>query len=470
MAVTETSPPRNMPSLPHPRWRLPILGDLLTINPLKPTQTSMRDAQALGPIFERRIMNWPMIVVSGADLINEINDEKYWCKHVGVLFKKIRPVARDGLFTAYNTEANWQKAHNILAPAFTQEAMRGYHQSMTDAVDELLDYWAARDGEWVDAAEDMNKLTLEIISRAGFDYSFDSFNRDDIDPFVATMLRGLTYINRNSNLPPFLQKTLGRRAADQHKRDIFHVHQVVDDVIAARRASGTVGEHSDLLDRMLTVADPETGEQLDLINVRNQILTFLVAGHETSAGVLAFVLYELARNPAVADKARAELDTEFPEPGRPTIAFEEVAKLRYLRRVIDETLRLWPIAPGYFREARHDITIGDGRYPFQAGDWVFVLTLQAHRDKATWGPDAETFDPDRWLRDRQRGQRGIYKPFGSGLRSCIGRQFAQHEITLALAYILRSFDIELDPNYRLDIAEQITLKPRGLRLRITSRR
>ncbi|MGK8555676.1 cytochrome P450 [Nocardia gipuzkoensis] len=470
MAVTTTS--NNPPTpLPHPRWRLPVLGDLLTINPFKPTQTSMRDAQELGPIFERRIVNWPMIVVSGADLIAEINDEKHWTKHVGVLFKKLRPVARDGLFTAYNHEPNWAKAHNILAPSFTQSAMRGYHQTMTEAVSELLDYWDQREGQWVDIPEDMNKLTLEIISRAGFAYSFDSFTRDDVDPFVAAMLRGLTYINRNANLPPLLQKTLGRPAADQHKRDIVYVHQIVDDVIAARQAGGTVGEHGDLLDRMLTVPDPETGEQLDALNIRNQILTFLVAGHETSAGVLAFALYELARHPELAAKARAELDDRFPGRDRPTIAFEDVAKLRYLRRIVDETLRLWPIAPGYFREARHEVVIGDGRYRFDKGDWVFVLTLQAHRDKSAWGADAEEWDPDRWQPERQRelGQH-VYKPFGTGTRACIGRQFAYHEVMLALAHVLHAYDFEHNPGYKLDIAEQITLKPRGFKLRLTRRR
>lgn len=458
--------------LPHPRWRLPWLGDLLTINPAKPTQTSMKDAQRLGPIFERKIVGWPMIVLSGADLIAEVNAEADWQKHVGVLFKKIRPVARDGLFTAYNGEPNWARAHNILAPAFTKESMRGYHQTMTDATNQLLDYWGARNGQWVDVAEDMNKLTLEIIARAGFGYSFDSFDRTDTDPFVTAMLRGLTYINRNSNLPPLLQKTLGRRAAAQHQRDIVYVHQVTDDIIAARQASGTVGQHADLLDRMLTVADPETGEQLDPINIRYQILTFLVAGHETSAGALAFALYELARHPAAAAKARAEIDARFPGRDRPTIEYEDVARMRYLRRVVDETLRLWPIAPGYFREARRDgITIGDGKYHFNRGDWVFVLTLAAHRDPETWGPDAEEWDPDRWLPERQRdlGQR-VYKPFGTGTRACIGRQFAYHEIMLALAHVLHAFDLEHDPEYKLDIAEQITLKPRGCRLRLTARR
>ncbi|WP_068056947.1 cytochrome P450 [Nocardia xishanensis] len=468
MAVRTPSTTESRAPLPHPRWRLPVFGDLLTTDPIKPTQMSMRDAQALGPIFERRIMDWPMIVVSGADLIAEINDEKNWTKHVGVLFKKIRPVARDGLFTAYNSEPNWQKAHNILAPSFTKEAMIGYHDTMNAVAGDLIAYWASRRGQWVDVAEDMNRFTLEVISKCGFDFTFDSFTREKTHPFVATMLRGLRYINSNANLPPIIQKTVGRSASIQHKRDIAYVHEVVDEIIATRKSSGTVGEHSDLLDRMLTVPDPETGETLDDLNIRNQILTFLVAGHETSAGVLAFALYEIARNPGIAARAREELAERFPGQSHLTIAFDDVAKLRYIRRIVDETLRLWPVAPGYFREARHDVVIGDGRYHFKAGEWVLVLTLQAHRDKTVWGEDAEKFDPDRWLPGRQRDQRA-YKPFGTGLRACIGRQFAYHEVMLALAHLLREFDFEHDPGYKLDIKEQITLKPSGFKLRLSPR-
>lgn len=457
--------------LPHPKWRLPLLGDILTINPAKPTQTSMADAQKLGPIFERRIVSYPIVIVSGADLVAEVNDESAWTKHVGVLFKKLRPISRDGLFTAYNHEPNWAKAHNILAPAFTQTAMRGYHETMTTTAQELTSHWAAHDGEWVDVARDMNRFTLEVIARTGFGYTFDSFDSQGEHPFVEAMMRGLTYINRNSNLPPVLQKTLGRRKAAQHVRDVAYVKKVVDDVVINRKRkddNGGVG-HTDLLERMLTTADPDTGEQLDALNIRNQILTFLVAGHETSAGVMAFALYYLAKHPELADRARAEIDQQF--AGGSHLAYADVAKMRFLRRVVDETLRLWPIAPGYFREAKQDVTIGGGRYRFAKGDWVFVLTLQAHRDKQTWGEDAETFDPDRFLPDRlRRLDNYVYKPFGSGLRACIGRQFAYHEVLLALAYILRAFTFEGEPDYELDVVEQITLKPNGFRIRPHRRR
>lgn len=126
---------------------------------------------------------------------------------------------------------------------------------------------------------------------------------------------------------------------------------------------------------MLIVADPDIREQLDPVNIRYQILTFLVAGHETSAGVLAFALYELARHPDIAARTRAEIDQRFPGHDRPDILFGDVARLRYLCRIVDETLRLWPVALGYFREARHNTRIGNGRYHFGPGDWVFVLTF-----------------------------------------------------------------------------------------------
>lgn len=147
-----------------------------------------------------------------------------------------------------------------------------------------------------------------------------------------------------------------------------------------------------------------------------------------------------------------------------------MAHLRYLRRVVDETLRLWPIAPGYFRQAKTDTTLDRGRYRVEAGDWVFVLLLAAHRDTTTWGPDAATFDPQRFLAERLRAlPPRIYKPFGTGARACIGRQFALHEIMLTLAVVLHQFEIEPESDYQLQVSETLTLKPEGLRLRLRLR-
>nr|WP_296773795.1 cytochrome P450 [Rhodococcus sp. (in: high G+C Gram-positive bacteria)] len=448
-------------NIPTPRFRLPVLGDVLSVDAAKPTQRELRMAAELGPIFERKILGHRLVIVSGAELVAELNDESRFAKFLALPHRKLRALGGDGLFTAFNSEPNWAAAHRILMPGFSRDAMRRYHGVMTTVAAELVEHWTARPHSFVDVTADLNKLTLENMSRAGFGYSFDSFAGEGENEFVAAIVRVLGHVNRTSNDLPFMRIFRGGDRA-RNERDIAYVHGVVDDVIDARIAEGDV-RHDDLLDLMLHTPDPETGELLDKVNIRHQVLTFLVAGNETTAGTLAFALYFLARHPGVAERVRAEAD------GFRTPSFEDIPKMRYTRSVVDETLRLWPSAPGYFRKARTDTSLASGKYPMKAGDWVFVLTLALHRDPV-WGPDAEHFDPDRFSPQRARTRPAqAYRPFGTGMRGCIGRQFALHESVATLAELVRTFDFELDDRYRLDIGEALTLKPRNLRMKVRTR-
>ncbi|ATL70030.1 cytochrome P450 [Nocardia terpenica] len=448
---------RSRRSLPHPRGRVPLLGDVLTLDLARPTQQAARDARRLGGIFERRIFGQPVVIVSSTDLIEQVNDDRSWAKHVGAILTPLREIAGRGLFTAFNDEPEWEAAHRVLAQGFTRDAMRSYHDTMLTVVDELVDYWRTRTGEWIDITADAQQMALEIIARAGFGQSFGGFADDR--HFGIALQRGLGYLNRTVNLPTLAKSTVLRRRTAQHHRDLALLHRVVDDVISARRTAPQ--PRNDLLGLMLAAPD-----QLDGTAIHAQCLTMLVAGHETTAAALSFALYELASHPTVADKARAEIDEVL--PGTEAIGYEDVARLRYLRRVLDETLRLWPVAPGYFREAARPVTLAG--YEFSPGDWVFVLTLAAHRDPNGWGDDAEQFDPDRWAPDRLRQlDPHIYKPWGTGPRACIGRRFALHELTVALARTLQSFDLTTDPSYALDVTEQITIKPNRLRLHLAPR-
>jgi cytochrome P450 len=450
--------------LPHPPYRLPILGDVWDLHVTDSSQWGMRGAQKYGGIYERNIFGARVTYVSDPELLREINDDSQWAKFLGVPIRDLRSVARDGLFTAHNSEPNWAKAHAILAPSFTAAAMKTYHATMQACANELIEHWGDRGDEWIDIPSDTNKVALEVIGRCGFGYDFDSFARTDPHPIVAAMHRVLTYINRSAYSHPLLEHTLFREQRNQHLADIAFVNQEVDEVIARRQREGA-GEHGDLLDRMLTSADPETGQRLDPENIRHQILTFLAAGHETSAGVLAFALHYLSVNPDIADQARQEIAEIWTED---ELKFEQVAKLRCVRRIVDETLRLWPTAPGYFRKAKQNTMLG-GTYPFEKGEWVFIVLLQLHRHEL-WGQDPERFDPDRFLPDRVRGRHPeLYRPFGTGMRACIGRQFAYHEIQLVLATILRNYNLMPDPNYRLKVKETITLKPDQLRLKVSRR-
>ncbi|MEU0971183.1 cytochrome P450 [Streptomyces sp. NPDC005917] len=454
--------------IPHPPHRLPLLGDVLGVDRHKPLQDSMRFARQLGPIFRRRAFGNEFVFVWGAGPAADMADESRFAKHVGLGVANLRPIAGDGLFTAYNHEPNWQLAHDVLAPGFSREAMEGYHAMMLSVAGRLTGHWDRElaAGRWVDVAGDMTKLTLETIARTGFGHDFGSFERDRPHPFVTAMVGTLTYAQRLNSVPSPLAPLLLRQAARRNAADIDHLNRTVDDLVAERRRTGR-GE-GDLLDRMLETAHPETGERLSAENVRRQVITFLVAGHETTSGALSFALHYLSLHPEIAARAAAEVDRvwgDTPAPG-----YDQVAKLRYVRRVLDESLRLWPTAPAFAREARQD-TVLAGDHPMRRGAWALVLTPMLHRDPQVWGPDAESFDPDRFEPKAARGRAPhAFKPFGTGARACIGRQFALHEATLVLGLLLRRYGLKADPGYRLRVTERLTLMPEGLRLRLERRR
>ncbi|WP_330461269.1 cytochrome P450 [Streptomyces sp. NBC_00820] len=455
--------------IPRPAHRLPLLGDVVGVDRRTPLQDSMRFGRELGPIFRRRAFGKEFVFVWGARLAADLADESRFAKHVGLGVANLRPVVGDGLFTAYNHEPNWQLAHDVLAPGFSRDAMQTYHGMMLEAAGRLTDHWDGEltAGRTVDVPGDMTKLTLETIARTGFGHDFGSFERDRPHPFVTAMVGTLTHAQRRNSVPAPLAPLLLRGAARRNEADIAYLNRTVDDLVAARQGADAGGGTGDLLDRMLATAHPETGERLSAENVRKQVITFLVAGHETTSGALSFALHYLARHPEVAARARAEVDRvwgDTPDPG-----YDQVARLRYLRRVLDESLRLWPTAPAYAREARQD-TVLAGEHPMRRGAWALVLLPLLHRDPDVWGEDAERFDPDRFDAKAVRGRAPhTFKPFGTGARACIGRQFALHEATLVLGLLLRRYELRPDPGYRLRVTERLTVMPEGLRLGLERR-
>ncbi len=454
------------PRIPRPPKRVPLLGDVLTFRGDEPSQSATDYAMQLGEIFEFVFMGARYVVAAGTDVVTDLNDEKRFCKHLGPELVALRIMGGDGLFTAYSDEPNWQRAHQLLMPAFTQAAMRRYHPTMIDVGEELLAAWDAHAvaGTAVDVSAGTTRMTLETIGRCAAGYSFGAFESGVTHPFVDNMVAALRDSDRlgvlwKTYLPKFVAKIYERRVR-RHSR---FLHGVADEIVAGRRAEG-LGSHDDLLEIMLTPgADGRLG--LDEANIRYQLLNFLVAGHETTSGALSFALYFLSRHPEAFAKARAEIDQVWGDTPRP--AFERVAKLRYVRRVLDESLRLQPTVPGYYRQARED-TVLAGRYPITKGQWVLALIGSLHRDPR-WGGDGlapvDEFDPDRFAPEHLKSRPGhLYKPFGTGERSCIGRQFALHEAVLVLGMLIRRYDLIADQNYSLRVTERLTIMPKDFRL------
>jgi cytochrome P450 len=448
--------------LPHPPYRVPFLGDLVGLNPRTPFQSSLPQTKKLGPISARKMLGTEMVAVSGLDLVAEVHDESRFGKYVGHHLAPLRGVIGDALITVETDNPNWKLAHDILMPAFSREAMQGYHSIMLEAIREMLDHWAgaADSGRRVDVTADATRLALESIGRAGFGYPFGSFDRRRPHAFISAMNRMLKYASWSTF--PLLTRLL--RPAIRRSGAVMG--RIVDDVIQARR-DGDGSESRDLLDLMLNSTHPTTGRRLDPVSIRQQVITFIVAGHETTSGALSFALYYLTQNPDVLARAKAEVDAMWGTSDNPEPAYGDVAQLRYVRAVLDESLRLWPTAPGYLRVARKDTVLG-GRYRIKKGQWVLVVLPLVQRDPQVW-PDPERFDPDRFAPGQAKNRAHAYKPFGTGQRACIGRQFALHEAVLTLGMILHRYDLTPETDYRLRISESITLKPKGFRLSLRKR-
>lgn len=454
---------------PHPEGRLPLIGDL------RPSmirdglvQSMIGRVDELRPIFEAKVGPRRLVFVVGADMAGELCDETRFQKAPTPVINALRELGRDGLFTAYNDEPNWQLAHDLLMPAFTKPAMQTYHGTMLAAIGELFDYWDRDTLSRGDVSGDMTKLTMETISRTAFSHDFGSFRNSEPHRFVPAMVAALRTSLAKGTLPQGIPaRVMGAVLDFRNREHLAYVESMLDELIAERRSTGDTRTH-DLLGIMLNATHSESGASLDDLNIRSQILTFMIAGHETTSGALSFALYYLSRNPLILARAQAETD-EILGPDRdvePT--YEQVAKFRYIRRVLDEGLRLWPTVPGFARTAREDTVIG-GRYRMTPDDFALIALGGVHRDPAVW-PDPLRFDPDRFLPENVKARPAhSYKPFGAGLRACIGRQFALHESVLVLARILHRYNLAGDPSYQLKIDERLTLMPRDFGLDLSVR-
>ncbi|WGU94968.1 bifunctional cytochrome P450/NADPH--P450 reductase [Paenibacillus dendritiformis] len=449
-------------AVPQPKTFGP-LGNLPLLDLEAPLQSLVKLAYEYGPIFRMDMPGRSEIFISGYELVEDACDESRFDKNLWAPLQKVRAFAGDGLFTSATEEPNWSKAHHILLPSFSQRAMQGYHTMMVDIAQQLVQKWARLNpDESVDVPEDMTRLTLDTIGLCGFNYRFNSFYREQPHPFIISMVRALNEaMNQLQRLG--LQDKMMILTKRQYKHDIQTMFSLVDKIIAERKAHGEE-DGKDLLAHMLTGKDPETGEPLDDENIRYQIITFLIAGHETTSGLLSFAMYYLLKNPEKLQKAYEEVDRVLTEPV-PT--YTQVRELKYIRMILNEALRLWPTAPAFSLYAKED-TLLAGKYPLKKGDSVNVLIPKLHRDTSVWGDNVDEFCPERF-EDPSRIPDHAYKPFGNGQRACIGQQFALQEATLVLGMVLKYFEIIDHTNYQLKVKETLTLKPEGFTIRVRLR-
>lgn len=458
-----------MSVFPEPAGKLPGLGHSHLIDSDAPVQSLLEMANELGEIYRLAVPGGHLLVVSSQRLVDELCDETRFDKKVSGALYNIRDIAKDGLFTAQTHEPNWQKAHNILMPAFNMGSMSNYFPMMLEIADQMMARWSALNAQdEVDVPADMVRLTLDTIGLCGFDYRFNSFSRDEPHPFIESMLVALQEAMDRAVSVEMLHK-LNFRRRQRYEEHCENLATTVDEVIAERKATPSSGEDKDLLSLMLTGADPATGEKLSDENIRYQIITFLIAGHETTSGLLSFALQHLIKHPAVLKRAYAEVDAVLGGDLSVPATLAQVGQMTYIRQVLNESLRLYPTAPAFTLMPKEDTTLA-GQYPLKARQPILVLTGGLHRDELAWGDNPELFDPDRFSAEVANERLpNAFKPFGNGQRACIGSQFAMQESVLALGMALQRFKFIDHTNYQLKVKETLTLKPDDFRVRLKKR-
>jgi cytochrome P450 len=365
-------------------------------------------------------------------------------------YKQIAEAFGSGLLTSEGEL--WQRQRRLIQPLFTRRRIAAYSELMVQEADAVVERWegATRDGGVVDANAEMVRLTLRVVGRAIFG--------DDVERAGAVLDSAFPVLNRHTFrramsplAPPASWPTRDNRRAAQARGALYGI---VDELIAGREQAGADGD--DLLSLLLRARDADTGQAMDLQQVRDEALIFLLAGHETTSTALTFTLHLLGDSAREQRLVHDEIDAVL--DGRPA-AVDDVPALQRTAMAIKEAMRLYPpaYALGRLVQTKQEI----GGYVIPGGAFVAVSQFATHRHPQFW-EDAEAFEPARFTADREAARHPYaYFPFGGGPRACIGSHFAMLEATIAVVTLLQRFTIrsELD-DVPLD-TEGITLRPKG---------
>ncbi|KAH7177099.1 cytochrome P450 [Dactylonectria macrodidyma] len=418
---------------------LPLIGNLTELK----SEDSLKDLSRLHDIYgEIYRLRFPgrktYIFLATHKLVDEICDESRFAKSLKSELSEVRLAVHDGLFTAHNHEENWGIAHRILMPAFGPVAIKGMFDEMYDIATQLALKWARHGpSQPIAASEEFTRLALDTLALCSMHFRFNSFYKETLHPFVQSMADTLTEAGKRYSRPSWV-RIFNRAAKRKLFDDIALMRKTAENVINTRRAnpSGYLGK--DLLTAMVDGVDPKMVKKMT--------------------------------DQTTPQAAQKEVDEIM---GRHPITVEKIFKLKYIPAVLRETLRQCSPIPGIKVEPLED-TLLAGKYPVKKGDSIFAFFSKSHLDPVVFGEDKNEFKPERMMDDNfnrlQKEFRNCWKPFGNGMRACIGRPFAWQEMLLAIAILLQNFNFYMDdPGYTLRLSETLTIKPKDFNIRASLR-
>lgn len=420
-------------------------------------------AATYGPVSSTFSRGRTLVVVSSHEAARHVlvtNQDNYV---KGIEYELLRIVLGEGLLTSEGER--WRTQRRLVQPLFAKRYIGNFAGQMTAATSDSLAFGPLAnlaDGETVDLNAAMMELTLDVVGRALFGADLTGETARRIGPAMNDVLGLGTKMVRRiptfilASLPGFnLSRAIALNPESiRFNRSVAGLREVIDELLVEREASGDPGD--DLFGLMLTATDPETGRPMDRTRVADELMTFMLAGHETTSNALSWTFHWLSLNPEAREEMVEEVDRVL---GGRVPEFDDADRLPVTRAVIEESMRLTPPVFLIGRRALEEDEVLGHRIPAGAG--VMVLIRMIHRDPEVW-ENPRGFDPRRFLpENRDSLPRSAYMPFGAGRRICVGSTFALVEATLLLAMITQRYLFDLPPWASVGEEATITLRPRG---------
>ncbi|HKS48358.1 MAG TPA: cytochrome P450 [Amycolatopsis sp.] len=448
MHSTTTVPPPTMPG------SLPLIGHMLKMarRPLKFVE-SLRDE---GDVVVFRLGMKPAYMVNQPELIKELLITQYGkFEKGGPLFEQAAKLIGNGLVASNGSFHRRQR--RLSQPAFHHGRMASYASAAVEVVENLSEEW--HDGDIVDISHDFYNMTMNVLTKTLF---------SALPPETAAEIRRalpvlVTGVGRRAFLPIEFIHKLPLPIKRREEAALQRWYNLVDGIIAEYRASGA--DRGDLLSMLMLARDEETGEGMTDHQLHDEIRSMMVAGTETSATALLWAFHVFSTRPDIERRVHVEVDSVL--DGR-TVSYDILPELKYLGRVVQEILRLYPTGWILTRRAVTDVDLGG--YHIPEGADVFFSPYAVHQDPAYY-TEPKFFDPDRWLPERARSiSRSSYLPFGAGARKCIGESFAYVEMMIALATLTSRWVLRSASKHPVRPVAGSTYKPSDSHMHLSARR
>jgi cytochrome P450 len=444
---------------PGPRINivLAVIGQMLPqLFPFDPLAFGLDNARTFGDIVYYKVGPLRVYQVSHPDLARQVLVEEPEKFHKPRLIKNaFRPFAGEGLLTSDG--ALWKQQRKLMQPAFHHGALASYAAVMVRHASRTADGFT--EGQTIELQSEMSALTLPIVVECLFGGDVTHYANEVSRLMVAVLDASNHRLNSALRLPSWVPTPRHLR----ERRALRRLDQILHELITARRAA-LDGRH-DLLSMLLTAVDQETGARMSNEQLRDEMMTLFLAGHETTANLVTWTWFLLSRHPEAEAALFEQLDRVL--HGRPP-AIADLPALPQTEMIVREALRLYPPAPGVAREPIEDVSIGG--YAVPKGSLISVNAFAMQRD-ARFFPEPERFDPGRFAPGwEQRISRYAYLPFGAGPRVCIGNSFALMEARLILATLAQRWRFTLEPGQDVRPMQLVTVRARdGIRMRLTAR-